>query len=162
MFFKKYGDLVVGIFFMALGVVLYVAAAALPKSAVMEIGPDFMPKVIAALTFVLALVLTIQSAKGLKSKEIDPASVPKSDYKRVISSIILVLIYVFVMRPVGFIITTLVFLPLQMLILSPDDKRGVKNIVVLLVIDVIFTIAVYLLFRYAFMIMLPRGPLTFI
>lgn len=161
MFFKKYGDIVVGVFFMVLGAVLYLAAAALPKSAVMDIGPDFMPKVTAILVFVLALILTIQSVVGLKNKVIDPDSIPKCDYKRVITSIILMLIYVFAMRPVGFIVTTLVFLPLQMLVLSPDDQRGVKNIAVLAVIDVIFTFAVYFLFRYAFMIMLPRGILTF-
>lgn len=162
MFFKKYGDIVVGVFFMVLGVVLFVAAAALPKSAVMDIGPDFMPKVTAILVFVLALALTIQSVLGLKDKEIDPDSIPKCDYKRVISSIILVLIYVFAMRPVGFIVTTLVFLPLQMLVLSPNDQRGPKNIAILVVIDVIFTMAVYFLFRYGFMIMLPRGILTFL
>lgn len=161
MFFKKYGDIVVGVFFMVLGAVLYLAAAALPKSAVMDIGPDFMPKVVAILVFVLALVLTIQSLVGLKDKKIDPDSIPKCDYRRVITSIILVLIYVFTMQPVGFIVTTLVYLPLQMLVLSPNDQRGPKNIAVLVVIDVIFTLAVYSLFRYAFMIMLPRGILTF-
>lgn len=161
MFFKKYGDIVVGVFFMVLGAILYFAAAALPKSTVMDIGPDFMPKVTAILIFILALALTIQSVMGLKDKEIDPDSIPKCDYKRVITSIILMLIYVFAMRPVGFIVTTLVYLPLQMLVLSPDDQRGVKNIAVLAVIDVIFTLAVYFLFRYAFMIMLPRGILTF-
>ena len=160
MFFKKYGDIVVGIFFMVLGVALIIAAKMLPKSQVMEIGPDFMPTVIGVLVFVLAALLTVQGVRGLKTKVIDPASIPKCDYKRVVLSIVLVLIYVFALGPVGFIVTTLVFLPLQMLVLSPDNERDVKHIIRLLIIDVIFTAAVYALFRYAFMIMLPTGILT--
>ena len=43
MFFKKYGDIVVGVFFMVLSACLIAMAQMLPKSKVMEIGPDFMP-----------------------------------------------------------------------------------------------------------------------
>ncbi len=161
MFFKKFGDLVVGIFFMALSVVLIVAAKALPKSAVMEIGPDFMPTVIGALTFVLAAILTVQAVLGLKKgKEIDPASLPSCDYKRVLLSILLVLVYVFALQPVGFIVSTLIYLLLQMLVLSPDDERDVKHIIRLVIIDVIFTFAVFFLFRYGFKILLPAGIFT--
>lgn len=70
------------------------------------------------------------------------------------------LVYVFVLQPVGFIVSTLVFLPLQMLVLSPEDKRGKKDIMMLLIIDVIFTMAVFFLFRYGFKIVLPAGIFT--
>ena len=46
MFFKKYGDIVVGVFFMVLSAALMIMAQMLPKSQVMDIGPDFMPMVI--------------------------------------------------------------------------------------------------------------------
>lgn len=162
MFFKKYGDIVVGVFFMILSAIMMVMAQMLPKSKVMEIGPDFMPMVIGILTFVLAAILTFLNVKNLKMRiaEIDPASIPDCDYKRVFLSVILVLIYVFVLQPVGFIVSTLVFLPLQMLVLSPDDKRGKKDITLLLIIDVIFTLAVFFLFRYGFKIVLPAGIFT--
>ena len=54
MFFKKYGDIVVGVFFMVLSACLIAMAQMLPKSKVMEIGPDFMPMVIGVVTFILA------------------------------------------------------------------------------------------------------------
>ena len=162
MFFKKYGDIIVGIFFMALSAILMVMAQMLPKSKVMEIGPDFMPMVIGGLTFALAAALTFLSVKNFKmpAAEIDPAKLPDCDYKRVLLSVILVLVYVFVLQPVGFIVSTLVFLPLQMLVLSPEDKRGKKDIMMLLIIDVIFTMAVFFLFRYGFKIVLPAGIFT--
>lgn len=162
MFFKKYGDIVVGIFFMVLSAIMIVMAQMLPKSKVMDIGPDFMPMVIGVVTFVLAALLLFLSVKNFKVnvKEIDAASIPDCDYKRVLASILLVLVYVFMLQPVGFIVCTLVFLLLQMLVLSPDDERGKKDIIKLAVIDVIFTLVVFFLFRYGFKIVLPAGIFT--
>ena len=162
MFFKKYGDIVVGVFFMALSAIMMVMAQMLPKSKVMEIGPDFMPMVIGAITFVLALILTVLNVKNMKlwAAELAEAAIDECDYKRVLLSALLVLIYVFVLQPVGFIVSTLVYLPLQMLVLSPDDQRGKKQIIQLLIIDVIFTMIVFFLFRYGFKIVLPAGIFT--
>jgi len=162
MFFKKYGDIVVGVFFMAVSAVLIAMAKMLPKSKVMEIGPDFMPMVIGVITFILAAALTFLSVKNFKmhAAALEGTEIPDCDYVRVISSIILVLVYVFLMQPVGFILTTLVFLLLQMLVLSPDDERDLKHIAILLVIDVIFTLVVFMLFRYGFKIVLPAGIFT--
>ncbi len=162
MFFKKYGDIVVGVFFMALSAIMMVMAKMLPKSKVMEIGPDFMPMVIGIVTFVLAAILTFLSIKNFKlnTANLKPEDVEACDYRRVFASIILVLIYVFMLKPVGFILTTLVFLLLQMLVLSPDDERTKKDIIKLAVIDVIFTMVVFFLFRYGFKIVLPAGIFT--
>ena len=162
MFFKKYGDIVVGVFFMILSTALMVMAKMLPKSKVMEIGPDFMPMVIGAVTFILAAILTFLSVKNFKmnEKELEDAVIPECDYKRVLSSIILVLIYVFLLQPVGFIMSTMVYLLLQMLVLSPDDERDAKHIIRLVVIDVVFTLIVFFLFRYGFKIVLPAGIFT--
>lgn len=162
MFFKKYGDIVVGVFFMALSAIMMAMAQMLPKSKVMEIGPDFMPMVIGGITFVLALILTVLNVKNMKMRaaELENTAIDECDYKRVLSSALLVLVYVFILQPVGFIVSTLVYLPLQMLVLSPDDQRGKKQIIQLLIIDVIFTLVVFFLFRYGFKIVLPAGIFT--
>lgn len=162
MFFKKYGDIVVGIFFMVLSTALIIMAKMLPKSKVMEIGPDFMPLVIGTITLILSAILLFLSIKNFKmhAAEIAATSIPDCDYKRVLYSIILVLIYVFIMQPIGFIVATLVFLLLQMLVLAPDDERTKKNIIKLVAIDVIFTMVVFFLFRYGFKIVLPAGIFT--
>ena len=162
MFFKKYGDIVVGVFFMALSVVMMVMAQMLPKSKVMDIGPDFMPMVISGITFVLAAILTLLNMKNMKMRfaEIEASEIDSCDYKRVLLSALLVLIYVFILQPIGFIVSTLVYLPLQMLVLAPDDQRGKKQIIQLVIIDVIFTVVVFFLFRYGFKIILPAGIFT--
>lgn len=159
MFIKKYGDLTVGIFFILISIAMILAAYALPASTVMEVGPDFMPLCIGYLTLILAVALTGLSLKTLKENKGKTYEVDgeKPDYKRVIISFALILVYVFVMKPIGFIVSTVVYLPLQMLTLAPDEGR---KPVFLIIISVVFTFAVFFLFRYGFKIVLPAGIFT--
>lgn len=162
MFFKKYGDLVVSIFYAILGIALIVCAKMLPKSKVMEIGPDFMPTVVGVIILILAVILFAESVHGFK-KNVEAAKDFKdeSDYKRVILSLILSLLYVYLLQPIGFLICTLVYLFAQIFVLAPDARRTKKDLALYLIIDVVFTIVVYFLFRYGFTIVLPAGILSF-
>jgi uncharacterized BrkB/YihY/UPF0761 family membrane protein len=62
---------------------------------------------------------------------------------------------------VGFIVSTLVYLIIQIYILAPDNKRTKKDLIQYAIIDVVFTVVVYFLFRYGFKIVLPGGILAF-
>ena len=95
MFIKKYGDIIVGIVFAVIGIALIIAARMLPKSAVMEIGPDLMPTVVGALILVLAVILLVQAFRELKKNPDKAYEADDSDYKRVLMSLILALLYVF-------------------------------------------------------------------
>lgn len=162
MFIKKYGDIIVGVFFMLLSAAMMVMAKMLPKSTVMDIGPDFMPMCIGVMTFVLAAALVFLNIKNMKIyvAQAEAEGPEKADYKRVLTSFIIILVYVFVLKSVGFIISTLVYLPVQMFILAPEERRGKKNVIQLLLTDVLFTFVVFFLFRYGFKIVLPAGIFT--
>lgn len=160
MFIKKYGDIIVGVFFMLLSAAMLVMAKMLPKSTVMDIGPDFMPMCIGVMTFVLAAALVFLNIKNMKIYVAEAEGPEKADYKRVLTSFIIILVYVFVLKSVGFIISTLVYLPVQMFILAPEERRGKKNVIQLLLTDVLFTFVVFFLFRYGFKIVLPAGIFT--
>ena len=162
MFIKKYGDIIVGVFFMLLSAAMLVMAKMLPKSTVMDIGPDFMPMCIGVMTFVLAAALVFLNIKNMKIyvAQAEAEGPEKADYKRVLTSCIIILVYVFVLKSVGFIISTLVYLPVQMFILAPEERRGKKNVIQLLLTDVLFTFVVFFLFRYGFKIVLPAGIFT--
>ncbi len=162
MFFKKYGDIIVGIFYSVLGAVTIYLSQQLPKSRVMKIGPDFMPMVIGVIILVLALMLLFSSIKNFKanSQKAEASPADTSDYKRVLASLVLVVIYVNILSPVGFILSTLGYLFLQIVVLAPNDRRTAKNILSYAIIDVIFVFAVFFLFRYGFKIVLPAGMFT--
>lgn len=162
MYIKKYGDIIVGVFFMLLSAAMMVMAKMLPKSTVMDIGPDFMPMCIGVMTFVLAAALVLLNIKNMKIyvAQAEAEGPEKADYKRVLTSFIIILVYVFALKSVGFIISTLVYLPIQMFILAPEDRRGKKDVIQLLITDVLFTFVVFFLFRYGFKIVLPAGIFT--
>ena len=162
MFFRKYGDVIVGIFYTALGVAVIYLAKQLPKSRVMKIGPDFMPMVIGVLIVFLALMLLISAVKNFKANAAKAEAMPAdtSDYKRVLASLVLVVIYVNILAPVGFILSTLGYLFLQIVVLAPNDRRSSKNILTYAIIDIIFVFVVFFLFRYGFKIVLPAGIFT--
>ena len=161
MFFKKYGDIFVSIFFAIFSIVMIILSGMLPKSKVMEIGPDFMPTVIGIIMLILSVILLIQSIKKF-NKNLEEAGKTEDDseYKRVLLSLILCIAYVFLLAPLGFIISTLAYLGFQIYVLAPDDKRTKKDVITYVIIDVIFTLTVFMLFRYGFMIVLPQGIFT--
>lgn len=161
MFIKKYGDFIVSIVFGALGIALIVGAKALPKSKVMEIGPDFMPTVIGGIIVVLSVILLVQTFMKFKKGGAEQEyAKDDSDYKRVALSLILALLYVFLLQKIGFIICTLVYLFCQIFVLAPDERRTKKDLLTYLIIDVVFTFVVFFLFRYGFKIVLPAGIFT--
>ena len=161
MFFKKYGDIFVSIFFGIFSIVMIVLSMMLPKSKVMDIGPEFMPIVIGILMLVLSGILLIQSIRSFKTvSEEYKEYKDDSEYKRVILSLLLCIAYVFLLAPLGFIISTLLYLGFQIYVLAPDDKRTKRDVVTYVIIDVLFTVVVFFLFRYGFTIVLPAGIFT--
>lgn len=162
MFIKKYGDIIVGGFFMILSAGMMIMAKMLPKSTIMDIGPDFMPMCIGIVTFVLAAALAFLNLKNLKMRTAEAEKMEKEDldYKRMLTSFMLILVYVYLLQPVGFIVTTILYLPFQMYVLAPDEKKTKRDIIQLAVTSVIFTFVVFFLFRYGFKIILPAGIFT--
>ena len=102
MFFKKYGDIFVSIFFAIFSIVMIILSGMLPKSKVMDIGPDFMPTVIGIIMLILSVILLIQSIKKF-NKNLEEAGKTEDDseYKRVLLSLILCIAYVFLLAPLG-------------------------------------------------------------
>ena len=162
MFWRKYRDYLSSIFFIAISLFMIYLARLLPKSKVMSIGPDFMPTVIGVTTLILAVLLLILTVMRTKEREtaLAKAEPEDFDYRRMLYSLVLILIYVFIMQPVGFILSTIIYLIPQFLVLAPDEERNKKEAIKLVVISIIFTIIVFLLFRYGFKIVLPAGLFT--
>lgn len=162
MFWKKYGDYITSIFFIAISIWMIVMAQALPKSKVIKLGPDFMPTVIGVVTLILALILLIKTFLSRKSRDlcISKEQPEDVDYKKMLSSLILILIYVFILQPIGFIIATMLYLLPQFIALAPKNERTKNNIIKWTVLDFLFTLIVFFMFRYGFQIVLPAGIFT--
>lgn len=156
MFLKKYGDLAVGIAFLVLAVAMFVMAGALPPSLMGGLGSDFMPKVLA-----MAVLAVIQIITGLRKMKMEYTLDQlkeefKPEYWRVLVTILAFTVYVVVLSSVGFMISSVVYLIVQMTVLAPKEKR---NYLLFAVISVAVSVVVYYLFRNGLNVLLPAGLL---
>ena len=154
MFFKRYGNLAMGMVFAVVSVAYYICADMLPKSTVMKIGPDFTPKLIAVITFVISVILIVLSWRTLRATPKTAAPESTSEYGRVLLTILCFTAYVFLFEPVGFPLMTFLYLALQMTIFAPAEKR---NIPLFLGVSLVATLVIFYAFRNGLSVLLPPG-----
>lgn len=161
MFVKKYGDLVTGLVFLGLAAVMFIASGFLEESLMGGLGADFMPRIIAAVTALLAVIEIRQGVICIrKFKDGTAEDTEQADRLRVLLTIAVFACFVFLMKPLGFILSAVLYLFLQILILAPEGQRGGKYIILYAVISVVTSVAVYYIFRYGLSVMLPTGILS--
>lgn len=156
MFLKKYGDLVLGIVFAVFAIAMYVGADALPPNLLGGVGSDFVPKIIAIGILILVVFQLKAGITTLKNYKPDAAEADedKPEYRRVVATIAVLTAYVFLMSTVGFMISSAVYLFLQILILTP---KGRKNYILFAVIAIVASAAIYFIFKNCLNVMLPAG-----
>ena len=150
---KKAADFIISILLLILSAFLFLNASRMP-SAEKGIGPGDYPMFICAVLFFLALLQLISviiSAKGIPL--IDFRAVNTRYLVRALIMAALTFAYYKLMKPVGFLITTPLYLFASFMLFG--YKRKVKGVVIALV----FSVAVYILFSRVFMVFLPRGIL---
>lgn len=154
----KQRDILGALVFLAFGIFLFAISFTVTAIIQNDVGPSFMPKVVA-----VALMMVSISKLIIALRRHDEAYKEKRKSKDdMLGSLLTILnlgAYVILFKPFGFILSSILFLVLQMWILS--DKTNFKP-VKFVVISTLSTIAIYLLFVYAFNLMLPTGPIDFI
>lgn len=156
MIFKKFGNLITGIFFLVLAIAVCVMSTKLPASLMGGLGSDFMPKVLAIFTGVLSIFQIISGIRTMKEYEAEEQEMYPPEYLRVVITIVIFTVYVFTIKPVGFLLSTIVCLFALMAVLAPKEKR---NLILFAVISIVFSVVVYYLFRNTLNVMLPTGIL---
>ena len=170
MFIKKYGDFAVGIFFAVLGAAGLFMACNFSEPVIQvaqAIGSRFMPKMISVIMLVFAALLIISSVLKLKhgitesveEEETEGEEVFKPEYNRVAASLTAFSVYVLLMDVVGFLIMSVLYLPLQIYMLAPEEKQDKKHMVTYVLIGVACSLIIYFTFVYGFKIVLPDGLL---
>ncbi len=164
---KNKEDFFLGLIFAAFGVCYLLESIRLPDKGIDALGAGFLPEILGGLAILCGGILAVVSVKG-RANEISEISMAEekvtesetqeeeTNWKAVGLSLVLLLAAVFSIEYVGFVIVGALYLFFQILILSPGKD---KKIWIYAVIAVGVSIAVYLLFKYAFHIMLPNGLL---
>lgn len=156
--FKKLRDIIIGVVGFALSVFYLIYAMQIktrPKLTPSYASARIMPTLLGVLLAILSLVLIAQGVK--KKKLYDGGEVEKTDHADNIAVILtfsVIIGYIIVMPMLGFILSTAIYLFLQMLILAPPDKR---NVPLFAIVAVGFTAIVFVAFRVGLQQLLPRG-----
>lgn len=156
MFLKRYGNLILGIFFLCLSSGYFLLTTQLPDSKVNSLGPRFAPYIIATLVFVVALLLTVTSIRKLVKTRAETTPTADVGYWRVLFSMTAFCCYVYSFGLLGFPVATFIYLVVQMSIMAPKEKI---NLPLFCAIAFVTSGSVYYVFRYRLDVMLPPGIL---
>lgn len=147
MFNRKYIEIAISIFFIVLSALLYGSADTV-NQAVSQASTDSTSIYVDTLAIVLGITGTIELVMSIISS---PSVIEFTTNPRKFALLIISLIgYVWIMEYIGFIVATLIFLPVTMKIM------GYQNILKALIISAGITLFVYLLFQVGFEILLPE------
>lgn len=151
---NKKRNLAVSVLFLAFGVFLFVQSMGVKHMMKNDVGSGFFPKVIAVAMIAVSLIRLVMTLKEEEKEAKKSNSDPKGGWM----TIVLVSLYVLAFNEVGFLIATVIYLFLQMLVLTPAEKR---NIPLLAVISVAAPVFIYTLFVYVINTPLPKGIFGF-
>ena len=162
MFVRKYGDLITGIFFLLLSAFYFSQIGTIQIIDSGSLDAAFVPKIVAGAMFILSICMIVMSSIKIKREvavfsDQEAETTPNTSWKSIIMTAVLLVVYVALFQKVGFLITTAIYLFLQLLILAPERKP--KQIILFAVSSVIGAIVLQYIFVHLLYVMLPEGIL---
>lgn len=152
---KKLSETLVNLVLVISGAALWLSAQTIEVGAAMGQGGDFMPKLCSSIWFVIALLLFVF---GLRTRDAEKSEAPVS-IKGFLATLVLLFLYVLLLKPIGFVITSIVYMFAQMLLFVPSELRSKKNYIIFAIVSVVLPIVVNMLFVNVFSLILPTGIL---
>jgi putative tricarboxylic transport membrane protein len=155
----KSKDTITGMTLALFSVIVYIATFSIRDLGITNVGAAFFPGMCAIAVFFLSLVLIIQDQKKFKGKKKIKGEISKEGeislkIKNVLISLVILFVSIFMLKPLGFIISMSFYLICSFIILTPKGKR---NYLLFAVISFASTNAVYWIFVKGFKTMLPSG-----
>ena len=113
---------------------------------------------------ILSVLLVIRAVLNRKKSTDTPLTMRRfldsvKEHREVIGTFILLILYAVLMKPVGFILMSIAYIYLQIMLVTPPEKRTKKHRVTSAGLAVVFSVALYFIFTKYLMVMLPAGIL---
>jgi len=153
-------------FFAVFAVVLFILSFFVDTRTQTGVGPDFFPKIVAGLLFALSLMDLYTGIKNYRYQKANGQLLPPNEAKKSFKewcldnldwvSGVLILVYVIGIYFLGFLLPSIVYMFLQILLYTTTKKR---NRWIAVIVSIVVPAAVYFLFRNYFHLMLPAGIL---
>lgn len=160
--YRKYQELIIGTVVGICAIAYLIGSTFIKRTTFVALGAEFMPEIYGFFMLFLSACQIVTGIRVLKKydsnkKEEDEGA--KTDNKNVILTFALIIAYVVIMNFVGFIISSMIFLFLLSILLTPGyDERNYRNYVAF---SVTLPIITYYVFHNVMNIALPSGILGF-
>ena len=151
---KKLSEAILNIVLLVSGIALWMSAQTIEVGAAMGKGGDFMPKLCSGIWVVISVLMLVM---GLMAQ--DDGEKQGFHAKGFFATLLLLFAYILLLKPVGFVITSIVYMFVQMYLFVPNILVTKKKLLLFGVISIVLPIAVNLLFVNVFSLILPTGIL---
>ena len=165
-------DLITGAIFCAFSAAYFIMATriAIPGSLKASLlDASSIPKLWGGMLFLLGVILLLRGLgkiRGAKKAGYTPESSGGAagfkkfvlESRSAIAMFVILFVYIALLQPLGFLISTVLFLFGEFFVLTRREERKIWLIALL---AVVFGVGIYALFRYGFTMPLPRGVVTF-
>lgn len=155
---NRYKELIGGTCFFIFAAVYFIMALSIPKFNDGFVSSDFMPKLYGVLLMILSVIQVLQGVSRVKK---EPRETKETEKKsgipmapEVLLTFLFLILYVVILKPLGFLIATILFLLAMITMFTPKESRSFLRTVL---ISVIFSVVVYLIFVKGLSLTLPEG-----
>lgn len=152
---KKLSEIVISLILVVAGVILLIAAFQIEAGTTMGQGGDFMPKV-CAFTWLTVSVLLLLSNFQMEDDGVRAITMKLKNWA---ATLVLLFLYILLLDKLGFVVSSVLYMFIQMCLFVPAEFRSKKNYILFAVISLVLPVAVNLLFVNAFSLILPTGVL---
>lgn len=157
---NQYIDVISGIFWIIAAAAVYVMSMSIVQRASVKntVGPQFFPKIVAVLIAVAGGMTALNGIRDVKKGVGETGSFPqeRQTLLAVGSTMLLLIVYVSLLKWIGFVLASALYLFAQLCLLQTVWK---KNLVKNLILAVLVAVVSYMIFRYGFSLTLPTGYL---
>jgi len=164
----KRGGMIAAGMIILFAIYIFVSSFYITSEAGAALGPAFMPRLLGIILFVLGVADLLEEMKHADKEkrggqpDAERKKAGSTNYKEWIAahidicSAILLLVYVYSIKPLGFLISSAIYMFIHMLLLTVNKKR---NYLVLILLTVVVPCVIYFGFVKVFYLMLPPGIL---
>ena len=160
---EKHEDWLVALFYLAVTIVYAMQIPSIKRTSISPINSAFLPTVLSVGMGVLTVFQVYNAVKKQRSEKADDGeektadSADGPDYGRAMLTLAASLLYVALLKPLGFVISSVLYLELQMCIMAQKERRRPLKF---LIISIVSVVVIYFVFHNLLQLMLPNGILT--
>jgi hypothetical protein len=128
---KKNSDIIAGIVFFAFAGLLYIAAGFMPTrtGGIAALNTGFYPRILAFLLAVLSVLMVIEAIRTQNTTNVQSWCTTKSAFLMFFVTLVMLVVYVFIMKIFGFATASFLFITSLMWMLT--DKQERKPVLIL-------------------------------